>query len=259
MPQRRLARRGLEERVVARVRQRDAEAHAGRADLYIDDDRNWRAARRELELARAIDPNSPRVLAGMAWISGLFGNTKKAERLVRLAISRDPNDLNWVGALGHVHYIAGQFEDAELIWRSVIHLEPKRRGTRQRLAAALLFQGKTSDAMEVLKDEPLKIARIGFEPIVLQAVGRDAEADAALKKLIGEFADRWPVGIARVYAYRGDIDRTMDWLERAYRQGDTEIVGVIGEPLFNRVMTDARFQAFVRDKLKIDRELSPVG
>ena len=49
-------------------------------------------------------------------------------------------------------------------------------------------------------------------------------------------------------------DRALDWLERAYRMRDSSIMNVIDEPLLKSLADDPRYQAFVRDKLKVPRQ-----
>jgi hypothetical protein len=85
------------------------------------------------------------------------------------------------------------------------------------------------------------------EPIILIAVGREAEANAALTELIRDLTDKWPTAIAQAYANRSDIGRTIGWLDRTYRQKDPEILRIIDEALFIRVVDDPRFQGFVRE------------
>ena len=34
------------------------------------------------------------------------------------------------------------------------------------------------------------------------------------------------------YAYRGDHDLALEWLERAYEQKDLRLTEIVGEPLF---------------------------
>ena len=48
----------------------------------------------------------------------------------------------------------------------------------------------------------------------------------ALKELVSYWASQCAICIARTYAYRGDNDRAMDWLERAYRLRDSSIMNV---------------------------------
>ena len=84
----------------------------------------------------------------------------------------------------------------------------------------------------------------------MQAAGRKAEADEALKTLIARWADKKAYFIAMNYAYRGDHDLALQWLERAYKQKDPDLVGIVGEHLFNNIAEDPRFKAFLR-KMKL--------
>jgi TolB-like protein/Tfp pilus assembly protein PilF len=236
----------------------NAEAHAHLVGLDIYEDWDWAAAQRDVKRALALEPNNSLALHHMSLVESILGKNDEAERYARLAIAHDPMDLGWVENLAAVLYSAGRFSESEAVWRSVIEREPARPGTHAALSTVLLVQGKADTALAMLLQEPEEGARIAFESICLQAVGRQAEADAALAKLVERWADEWAVGVAMAYAYRGDADRTMEWLERAYRQKDTAMLNIIDEPLFNKVVMDPRFQAFVRDKLKVNREIRPI-
>jgi hypothetical protein len=52
------------------------------------------------------------------------------------------------------------------------------------------------------------------------------------------------------YAYRGDHELAMQWLERAYQQKDIFIYVIVGEPLFKNLADDPRYKAFLR-KMKL--------
>jgi len=92
--------------------------------------------------------------------------------------------------------------------------------------------------------------RLDILPMVLQAAGRHAEADEALKALATKYADSDAYYVAMNYAYRDDHDLALQWLERAYRQKDTGFVEIIGEPLFKNLANDARYKAFLH-KMKL--------
>ena len=84
----------------------------------------------------------------------------------------------------------------------------------------------------------------------MQANGRKAEADEALKALIAQWADRGAYPMAMNYAYRGDHDLALQWLERAYEQKDSDLLDIVGEPLFKNLADDPRYKAFLR-KMKL--------
>ena len=52
------------------------------------------------------------------------------------------------------------------------------------------------------------------------------------------------------YAQRGDHDRAIEWLERAYKQRDAALIEVFGDPLLDGLADDPRFKAFLR-KMKL--------
>jgi hypothetical protein len=51
-------------------------------------------------------------------------------------------------------------------------------------------------------------------------LGKKSDADLALDKLRRRIGASDPTAIADVYAYRGELDAAISWLERGYRQRD---------------------------------------
>ncbi len=102
----------------------------------------------------------------------------------------------------------------------------------------------------MVQQEADEASRLMILPIILQAAGRQAEADEALKAQIARWADTGAFFVARTYAYRGDHDRALEWLERAYKQKDAVLGEIVGEPLFKNLADDPRFKAFLR-KMKL--------
>jgi hypothetical protein len=56
----------------------------------------------------------------------------------------------------------------------------------------------------------------------------------------------WPSGIARAYAFRGDRDQAMVWLERAYEARDGDMFFIKGDPQLRSLESDPRYKAFLR-------------
>ena len=52
--------------------------------------------------------------------------------------------------------------------------------------------------------------------------------------------------VAEAYAFRGQPDEAMHWLERAYAQKDLGLFIVKGDPLLKNLVGDARYKAFLR-------------
>jgi tetratricopeptide (TPR) repeat protein len=98
----------------------------------------------------------------------------------------------------------------------------------------------------MIQQEVDEANRLALVPVMLHAVGRKAEADEALNVLITRWGDTWPFYVAQAYAYSGDHDRALEWLERAYKLNDVGLASIVGEPLFNSMAGDPRFKAFLR-------------
>jgi hypothetical protein len=81
--------------------------------------------------------------------------------------------------------------------------------------------------------------------MVYFALGRRTDSDAAVKRLAAEGGDDWPFGMAEAYAYRGEADKAIQWLDRAYTTKD-ELQYIKGDPTFRKIERDPRFNAFLR-------------
>jgi hypothetical protein len=109
----------------------------------------------------------------------------------------------------------------------------RARGDRD--AALLEVQQDTSDEAQ---QEGLAMA--------YHALGRKADSDAVLARMLKEQADGNAFGIAEVYAFRGQSDDAMHWLERAYAQKDVSLYYVKGDLPLKSLAADPRFKAFPR-------------
>lgn len=67
---------------------------------------------------------------------------------------------------------------------------------------------------------------------------------AASETYVSEFE------MARVHAFAGEVEQTLDWLETAYANGNTQFVYSVAEPLFSLVWGHSRY-ANLRQKLNL--------
>ena len=227
-----------------------AEAHANLMYVHLTFDWDWAAAEKEGQRALAIDPTDPWALQTAGILSYTLGRSDDAERQLRASLVRDPLNNYTIWNLGKTYYLAGRFTEAEAVFRKLLEMAPDFAGTRGALARTLLAQDKPEVALAIVQQDVNEGTRAVLLPIVLQAAGRQVEADEALKALIAQWAGTDAFFVAETYAYRGDHDLALQWLERAYRQKDISLVGIVGEPLFKNLYEDPRFNAFLR-KMKL--------
>ena len=136
------------------------------------------------------------------------------------------------------------------MYRRLLEPAPGFSWTRLYLAKTLLMEDKAEAAVAILQQEDEEEYRLSILPIALQAAGHQSKADEALNVLIAKYADSDAYFVAMTYAYRGNRDLALQWLERAYAQKDTSLVEIVGEPLFKNLATDPRFNTFLR-KMKL--------
>jgi len=90
------------------------------------------------------------------------------------------------------------------------------------------------------------------------ALGRRAEADAALAELIAGNAKEGASNIAYIYAFRSDADHAFEWLEKAVQNRDPGVATVAVEPFFRNVHQDPRWLPFLRKVGRAPEQLAKI-
>jgi tetratricopeptide (TPR) repeat protein len=117
-----------------------------------------------------------------------------------------------------------------------------------------VMQGRPQDALpeiELVRNGPFRAA---LYAIAYYALGRKKESDAALSELITKYHASMAYQIAEVYAFRNQPDEAFEWLDRAYAQHDSGLIGTKVEPLLKKLHGDPRFAAFLK---KLNQRGSP--
>ena len=82
--------------------------------------------------------------------------------------------------------------------------------------------------------------------LAYHALGRAADSNAELRRLIADGASSYAYEIAEIYAYRGERDEALKWLERAYVQKDAVLKWVARDPTLAKLALDPRYKAFLK-------------
>ena len=97
-----------------------------------------------------------------------------------------------------------------------------------------------------MQQETTDAGRQGGLAIAYYALGRKADSDSALDRMVKEHAAEQAYAIAMAYALRGQSNEAMHWLELAYAQKDATLVYVKVDLPFKNLETDPRYKAFLR-------------
>jgi TolB-like protein len=222
-----------------------ANAHAHLGYILLALDMNRVAAEAKAKEAIAMDPSSliAYTIAGRtASTLGLWG---EAEHFLKAGLDRDPLNPYLLWNLGNTYYLARRFEDSERVYRQLLASTPNFGWTRGYLGKTLIALGRTEEGLKLAEQDVDDLNRFTYLPILLRAAGRKTEADAALAKQIEVLGGITPFYVAQTYAHRGDPDRALEWLDRSYELGDPNLVEIVGEPIFDDMVDDPRFRAFL--------------
>ena len=88
-------------------------------------------------------------------------------------------------------------------------------------------------------------ARLGIA-LAQHTLGHKEESDAAMAQLIERHGNEAAYQVAEACAWRGEIDRTFEWLERAYTQRDPGLAMTSSDPFFRPLQGDPRWPPFLK-------------
>jgi TolB-like protein len=216
----------------------------GRIHLVYDWD--WAAAERQFQQVATLAPGSAEAQKGEALLSLAFGRWDEALRHFKASLAEDPLHPGTLVLLSWVQVRRGHLSEAEAALRRALDIRPTYSWCRYYLSLVLLARGDRDAALVEIQQETDDAVKQAGLAIVYYALGKKADADAALARMLKEQADGNASGIAEVYAFRGQSDEAMDWLERAYAQKDPSLYYVKADPQLNSIAADPRFKAFLR-------------
>jgi TolB-like protein/Flp pilus assembly protein TadD len=215
----------------------------------------WLAASQNLnELASAaqycqraieLNPTDPAVLTQMADMLSELGRLDEAITVAEIQLTRDPVNSVVRSNLGYYLRWAGRLDESIGAFRAALSLVPGRMVTHYRIGEALLLKGELPSALAEMQQEPEEVWRlIGFS-LVYHALGQQAESNKAVEKLIDLYGGVAAYNIAYIYAFRGEVDRAFEWLDRAKTQQDSGLSQITQETLFENIHEDPRWPLFL--------------
>jgi len=235
--------------VAQKVLQMDADsttAHAVLGYVYAYDEFDWRKADAELDRALTLNPRNPVTLSLAAQVSYASGRTEEAVQRINASLAVDPFNPQNHMTLGFILSTSGDLEGAERAFRKSLVFSPGIDGSHYQIAEILLLRGQPQAALEELRTENSADAKDCGLALAYDALGRKADANAALAHLMRVDADLWPFAIAMVYAHRGAANEAFMWAEKAYVQRDSDmLMRIRGHPFFEHLRSDPRYKALM--------------
>jgi tetratricopeptide (TPR) repeat protein len=229
------------------------EAHLalGRARMTLFD---FVTAKREIELALALDPTQPVHLLLMSQLHRWSGEQGAALEETRRALELDPLSPDAHALLAEALFASRRYDDALAQLDRIRGVQPPLRRAVLVSGRSYAERGMVSQAIATLRPqadsgEPVAMAFLGH---TLARAGQREEARRILADLLAR-RQRTRGGafeIAVVYAGLRDFDRAFDWLDRSV--DDFSLKVYVMDPTFEDLHRDPRFE-HLSDRLGLQK------
>ena len=201
---------------------------------------DWSGAQSDFEKALSLDAHDVRTLVNYGRLMATLGRIPEAVAMTRKALELDPLSVDAWDWLGYYFVSSGNLSAAREAVRHVATREDNDTGW----LVALLADGPRRALAVVPKD--VRQNALYRAAVTEHALGHADASQRALDELIRDYAEGWAYQIALVYAWRGEADKAIEWLDRAYRQQDAGLTRLTLDPFFSALHGDPRFRALVR-------------
>jgi tetratricopeptide (TPR) repeat protein len=228
------------------------EAHNSLGLVLALYDFDFPQSKKEFERAIELNPNYATAHHQFGNVNlAMVGESKRAIAEGNRAVELDPLSLIINADLGQDLMLARRYDEAIDQLRKTLEMDPRFYYARWTLGEALQMRGQIGEAMA----EYQKAAEITDDPMVMallaQGYAKTGQRDKAwdLLSQLEQLARRRYVGpftFALVHLAVGEKEKSMDDLERAYRErADPGVVGIKVEPLLDPLRGDPRFERLV--------------
>lgn len=219
------------------------EPHLQLAFAALDQNWDWDTCRKELESARAANPNSTSVHWNYAQFLLRTGHADQAIAEANLALQRDPVSSHAYVQRSFILYFARRYDAALDDLQRASHLPHTPKEFDFPLGDVYAEKRMYREAAQEFSDlgGPHALGHLGN---IYARQGRTAEAHAIIRQLEQE-VEKSGIGryeIALIYAALGGKDDAFTWLDRAFQARDKGILYLKIDPCLDPLRSDPRLQ-----------------
>jgi adenylate cyclase len=233
------------------------EAHASLAFHRFLYDWDFAGAEKGFKHALELNPNYAEAHHWYAIYLANVGRHDDAMPLGKRAVELDPLSLlmNMTPAL--VFYLSRQYDRAVEVLQKIIDLEPNFLAAHSVLgnayAQAGMFEHAMAEYQKVLGlSKGVTVVETAMKVVIAHAYARWRKRSKALKlldevtKASAKGMSVSPYSVAGIYAALGQSEQAFEWLNKAYKQHDLQLVSLKVDPSLDGVRSDPRFADLVR-------------
>jgi len=222
-----------------------AAAHVALASILYYMEYKPEAAEQALKRALKIEPANLDGLIYLSWLLGETGRFDEAMIPTQLAIQIDPLSKAGHQALGELYYLQRDYEEAIIAFEKALEIQQDDPALYQVIGWANQQMGQYEQAITqhrkavaLSQRHPLYLSDLGY---ALGMAGQGEEALGILTE-IQQADGATPYHLALVHLGLGNIDQTLEALEKAYTLREGYLVYIIKGPRFDPLRKEQRFK-----------------
>ena len=172
---------------------------------------------------------------------------RKAIEAIELALRLDPLSLSVMQIHGGILLREGDCPGLQRLLDRALDMDPAVGRFRFMLASCLhIFEGDKERALSLVENEPVAYLRDTLSAILYHQLGDPESAKSNLDSLLESNGDSASYQYGQVYSQWGEIDKALEWLEKAIEIHDPGIILSAGDPYLNPLRGEPRFQGVLR-------------
>jgi tetratricopeptide (TPR) repeat protein len=204
----------------------------------------WKNADASRAKALQLNPGNGNALLNQAVQTLITGNQSEAIAQMQVALDRDPLNMLNRRYAGRMLFYAGRLDDAERLLRQVLTVDPNYSAAHYELGRVLLLRGNPKAALAEFEAETNPDWRAYGLPLGYYSLHRQADADAALSKLLAR-SENSEFQIAETYGWFGNADKAFEFLNKAVTS-DPGMIWMRHDPLLKGLQADPRYQMILK-------------
>lgn len=223
---------------------KEAEAYATRGYMRVRRTWDWKGAEADFDKALALDSRDSDIEAPYAGLLDALGRLPEAVAAAKKATELDPLSA-WAWAALSTYLIESQqFAAAHEALRRLMEILPEAEFPLSWLGILELREGKATEALSTFRSISEEGLRLSGIAMAEHSLGHTRESQQALDQIIAKGPQA--LGLAEIYAWRGEKDKAFEWLDRAFQQRDSDMADFRNDATLVSLHGDPRFTAMLR-------------
>jgi eukaryotic-like serine/threonine-protein kinase len=227
------------------------EAHLALASFNDSFEWKWLEADKEYQLAVSLNPNYATAHNWYSLFLERMGRHELAMTEITAALRLDPLSSATHNTLGGILQNQRRFDEAREALQKAIELDPDTSNGYGALATLYIAEGKCPECIEASAKALQIDGHSDHAEYLKKGFAQNGCRGALLndieflkKRAQTEFID--PGLIASDYQFLGDKDRTLEWLEKGYREKSVIVQFIRVDITWDSLRSDSRFQDLLR-------------